>query len=50
MEADTHQNTDDGFCMKSEDGVKCLSNDDVTLTRLESQQVLKNEEVKYWFY
>ena len=44
VEADTYQNTDDGFCLKSEDGVKCMSNDDVTLTRLESQQVLKNEQ------
>ena len=33
------QNEEDGFCFKSIDGIKCVSQEAVRLTRLESGQV-----------
>ena len=35
----SEQNDDDGFCTKSEDGIRCTSLTDMGLTRLESQRV-----------
>ena len=36
---DSNGNLENGFCTKSEDGIKCLSEGDITLRRLESSQV-----------
>ena len=38
MEQQLHS-SDDGFCVKTDEGVRCISAKDITLTRFDSQQV-----------